>query len=302
MSFATDFERAIDYIDENLAGDIDIQAVARITKCSAYHFPRMFSFLADVPLSEYIRRRKMTLAAFELQNTDSKVIDIAVKYGYEATAFARAFQTVQGMAPSKARAKGACLTAYPKLSLQFNLKGVTAMQYSIRHTRPYRLFGLNPVPMKGWETQQFLDYADAVIEDGTHEAINVAAGFPGLAAEMIRTSTWDPAKIHLLHAIHFYDEAGKKYFMYGWECPESGVDERFAVLDIPASTWVVVADALDGDRDSIKQSYRDLYVNWFPASGYNQAPGRPIIEKYEQGASQLWVPIEKKCPSVPSSL
>jgi|GEM_PF-6481636 len=245
----------------------------------------------------------MTLAAFELQNTSAKVIDVAVKYGYDShSAFTRAFQAMQGMPPSKARLEGVSLTAYPRLSFQFKRKGVTAMRYSIQHTQPYRLFGLRPVPMEGWETQQFLDYADAVIEDGTHDETNIAAGFPSTATEMIRIGTWDTAKIHLLHAIHFYDEAGKKYFMYGWECPEGGVDGRFTVLDIPASTWVVVADALDGDRDSIRQSYRDLYVNWFPASGYDQAPGRPVIEKYNQSTSELWVPIEKKCLSAPSSL
>ena len=295
MPFASDFARAIDYIDGNLAGEIDFEAAARAANCSAYHFQRMFSFLAGIPLSEYIRRRRMTLAAFELQNTGAKVIDVAVKYGYEShSSFTRAFQAVQGLTPSAARAENACLTAYPKLSFQFRLKGDTAMQYSIRQTKPYKIFGLNPRQIDGWETQPFLDYADAVTEDGTHDAINIAAGFPGLAVEMIKAGTWDVQKAHLLHAIHFYDEAGKKYIMYGWECPAGGVDERFTVLDIPASTWVVVTDGLDGDRDSIKRSYRDLYINWFPASGYNQAPGRPIIEKYERGKSELWMPIEKK--------
>ena len=294
MSFASDFERAIDYIDENLADEIDFESVAKKANCSVYHFQRMFSFFANLPLSEYIRKRKMTLAAFELQNTDAKVIDIAMKYGYDSpSSFTRAFQSVQGLPPSKARMEGVCLTAYPKLSFQFKLRGVAAMRYNIKQTTPYKLFGLNPVQMDGWETQRFLDYADTVIEDGTHDAINVAAGFPGPASEMISSDNWDVKKLHLLQAIHFFGESGKKHFMYGWECPENGVDERFTILEIPATTWVVVTAALDGERDSIKKSYEDLYANWFPTSGYNQAPNKPIIEKYDWDKCELWMPIEK---------
>lgn len=295
MSFVSDFEEAIDYIDEHLADEIDYEIVAEKAKCSVYHFQRMFSFLVELPLSEYIRKRRMTLAAFELQNTDAKVIDIAMKYGYDShSSFTRAFQVVQGVTPSKARMDGVCLTAYPKLSFQFKLGGVEAMKYNIKQTAPYKLFGLNPVRIDSWETQRFLDYADAIIEDGTHDTINAAAGFPGPALEMIKSNNWDVRKLHLLQAIHFFDEAGNKHFMYGWECPEDGVDERFTILEIPATTWVVVTAALDGERDSIKKSYDDLYANWFPASRYNQAPNRPIIEKYERDKCELWMPIEKK--------
>lgn len=76
------------------------------------------------------------------------------------------------------------------------------------------------------QNEKFLEYADRVIENGSHDAINVAAGFPGNAREMIAKGEWDLSKINLLHAIHFWDEEGKKYFMYGWELPETGVEER----------------------------------------------------------------------------
>jgi len=295
MSFTSDFERAIDYIDENLTSEIDLKCVAERANCSVYHFQRMFSFLIDLPLSEYIRRRRMTLAAFELQNSNAKVIDIAMKYGYDShSSFTRAFQVVQGVTPSRARMEGVSLTAYPKLSFQFKLKGAEAMKYSIKKTASYKIFGLNPVQIDGWETKQFLEYADTIIEDGTHDAINLAAGFPGQALDMIKKDKWDIENLHLLQAIHFFDEVGKKHFMYGWECPERGVDERFTVLTVPAATWVVVTDTLDDERDSIKKSYEDLYVNWFPTSGYNQAPNIPIIEKYHRDKCELWMPIEKK--------
>lgn len=91
---------AIDYIEENLDREISYDEVARIACCSTYYFQRIFSYVSGVSLSEYIRRRKMTQAAFELQRTDNKVIDVAHKYGYSSpTSFNRAFQSVHGIAP-----------------------------------------------------------------------------------------------------------------------------------------------------------------------------------------------------------
>jgi len=295
MSFVSDFESAIEYIEENLAGDIDYNMVAKKAKCSSYHFQRMFSTLVGIPLSEYIRRRRLTLAAFEIQNSDLRITDIALKYGYDThSSFTRAFQMIHGVTPSKVRTKGVTLTAYPPISFQFILKGVEAMQYQIVETQPFKLFGMDVAQIDGWDSEKFLEHADRVIENGSHDATNIAAGFPGNAKDMIAKGEWDVSKVHLLHAIHFWDEAGKKYFMYGWELPETGVSEEFTVLEVPLTTWVVVTVQLDGDRSVIVKCYKDLYMNWFPTSGYEQAPGRPVIEKYDDKKAELWMPIIKK--------
>lgn len=295
MSFVSDFESAIEYIEENLTCDIDFNIVAKKAKCSSYHFQRMFSSLVGIPLSEYIRRRRLTLAAFELQNSDTKITDIALKYGYEThSSFTRAFQLMHGVTPSKVRTDGVPLMAYPPISFQFILKGVEAMQYQIVETQPFKLFGMDAVQIDSWDPEKFVEHADRVIENGSHDATNIAAGFLGNAQEMIAKGEWDVSKIHLLHAIHFWDEAGNKYFMYGWEVPETGVSEQFTILDVPLITWVIVTIPLDGDRSVIVKCYNDLYVNWFPTSGYEQAPGRPVIEKYDNKKAELWVPIIKK--------
>lgn len=295
MSFVSDFESAIEYIEENLTTDIEFNMIAQKAKCSVYHFQRMFSSFIGIPLSEYIRRRRMTLAAIEIQNTDTKIIDIAQKYGYDShSSFTRAFQLIQGMTPTKARVVGVPLMAYPPIAFQLILKGVEAMQYKIVETQPYKLFGMDAVQTDGWTEENYLDYADRVIENGSHDATNTAAGFPGSALEMIEKNQWDVTKIHLLHAIHFWDEAGNKYMMYGWEVPESKLNEQFTVLEIPTSLWVVVTVQLDGDRSAIVRCYNDLYMNWFPTSGYEQAPGCPVIEKYDDKNAELWMPIIKK--------
>ena len=98
---------ALNYIEENLTNDIDFNEVARLAFCSEYHFQRMFSFLAGITLSEYIRRRRLTLAAFELNNSNIRVIDVAIKYGYNSPdSFTRAFQNLHGITPSEAKFNG----------------------------------------------------------------------------------------------------------------------------------------------------------------------------------------------------
>ena len=123
---------ALSYIEENLTHDIDLKEVARLALCSEYHFQRMFSFLAGVTLSEYIRRRRLTLAAFELTNSNLRIIDLAVKYGYSsADSFTRAFQSLHGITPSTARNNNQSLKAYPRITFQLSIKGGIEMNYRI---------------------------------------------------------------------------------------------------------------------------------------------------------------------------
>lgn len=101
MEWIERWNRAMDEIELSLTGEIDCERLGRIACCSAYHFQRMFTYLAGVPLGEYVRRRRMSLAAADLQAGRDKVIDIAARYGYESpTAFNRAFRAVQWVAPS----------------------------------------------------------------------------------------------------------------------------------------------------------------------------------------------------------
>ena len=104
MDWLRRLNEAITYIEDNLDGTIDYAQAAQKACCSAYHFQRMFSYMAEVPLSEYIRNRRLSRAAVDLQNGGDKVIDVAVKYGYDSpTAFTRAFQAFHGVTPTAAR-------------------------------------------------------------------------------------------------------------------------------------------------------------------------------------------------------
>ena len=128
MDWLDSMNKAIEYIESNLDDEISYEKASRIACCSVFHFQRMFSYIAGVPLSEYIRRRKMTLAAFDLQSTDDLIIDLSLKYGYESpTAFNRAFQGIHGISPSQARKTGTELKAYPKISFTISIKGEEQM-------------------------------------------------------------------------------------------------------------------------------------------------------------------------------
>ena len=134
---------AIDYIEDNLDKEISYDEAARIACCSPYYFQRIFSYVSGVSLSEYIRRRKMTQAAFELQRTDEKVIDIALKYGYSSpTSFNRAFQNVHGITPTAAKAMGCILQAYPSIQFRIEITGGSAMVYHIAEKQPLHIVGI----------------------------------------------------------------------------------------------------------------------------------------------------------------
>ena len=123
MDWTERFNEVIDYIEEHLTEDIDYGALARIALCSTYHFQRMFAYIAGVPLSEYIRRRRMSLAAVDLQSGE-RVIDVGLKYGYSSpTAFNRAFQSVHGVAPSALRSEGAGVKSFPPLRFKLTVRG-----------------------------------------------------------------------------------------------------------------------------------------------------------------------------------
>ncbi len=136
MDWIIGIQHAIDYIEDNLTETIDYEEVAKKCYSSSYHFQRVFSILCGFTLGEYIRNRRLTLAGRELATTNAKVIDVAMKYGYESPdSFAKAFQKFHGILPSQARMGGSNLKSFSRLVLKFSLEGGTTMNYRIE-TKP----------------------------------------------------------------------------------------------------------------------------------------------------------------------
>ena len=132
---------SIEHIEAHLDTDVDVSALARIATTSEYHYRRMFSALAGMPLSEYVRRRRLTLAGAEVMG-EQPLLDIAVRYGYGSNeAFARAFRAMHGVAPSEARRDRSALQSQPRLSFRLIVEGSSPMEYRIVQSEAFTIVG-----------------------------------------------------------------------------------------------------------------------------------------------------------------
>lgn len=132
MDWASGIQNAINYIEEHITEELDYNEIAKKAACSSFYFQRIFGILCGISLGEYIRNRRLTLAGMELSVSDTKVIDAALKYGYESPeSFTRAFTKFHGITPSQVKKDGPKLKSFSRLSVQIILKGGSVMDYKI---------------------------------------------------------------------------------------------------------------------------------------------------------------------------
>lgn len=297
MDWLTKMNAAIDYIENNLTNDIDFNIVAMKACCSSYNFQRMFSFITDIPLAEYIRRRRLTQAALELQNTDIKVIDVAVKYGYDSsTSFARAFSLLHGLTPTEAKQSGAKLRAYPKISFQISIKGESGMDYRIETREAFDVFGIETTcSLTGAEG--FLKPSDLWKEcqsNGEYERLVANAG---------DLPDFMPQDLCKVHGVEYYYQAEENTFPY-MLCSfvsKNSNTKGYKVVHIPAQTYVVFSTGkVEWGAEFFKALstlQKRFYSEWLPTAKYERADGANF-EIYggteEYGIIELWYPIVSK--------
>lgn len=281
MDWIEKLNQAVVYIEENLEGSVSYERAAQIACCSVFHFQRMFNYIAGIPLSEYIRRRRMTKAALELQDGKEKVIDLALKYGYQSpTAFNRAFQSVHGISPSGARKPGVSLQSYPPVSFKITVKGVTAMEYQIVKKEEMRLVGVS-APLekeieKNFETVPGL--WNKATMDGTLEKLQSLMGKEPMG---------------ILGVSACFGESWRYYIAVATDGEVLPGMEEYIV---PANTWAVFPGR--GDMPgAIQELEKRAVTEWLPASGYEYADA-PDIELYldanpTDAAFEVWLPVTK---------
>lgn len=143
MGWVESLQRAIDYMEEHMEDTLTIDQIAEQANSSVFHFQRTFAILTDCSVAEYLRRRRLTLAAQELSATDRKIIDIAYKYGYDTPeSFSKAFRRQHGVTPSEARKNVGKLQAFNRLVIQVNLKGADPMKYRIIEKASFQAIGI----------------------------------------------------------------------------------------------------------------------------------------------------------------
>jgi AraC family transcriptional regulator len=294
MDWLSKMNSAMDYIESNLAGNISYEKAAQIVCCSTYHFQRMFSFITEIPLSEYIRRRRLTMAAFELQSSDIKVIDATHKYGYESPeAFSRAFKKLHGITPIAVRDNSVTLKAYPKMTFSISIKGDIGMDYRIEQLEAFELCGLSTVIKGRMTPPKFIRQ--------TAKSGKLTKLYADLGVELLPDDTPvtpnDP-KILYFALYDFKDETFS--YMVCHNTPKDGVPLGYETLAVPAMTWVVFKSPEDIGADPAVHCKRawSRVSEWFATSEYEHACGPELEKGFNYGNMnfryEVWIPIIKK--------
>lgn len=285
MDWIERMNAAINYIEEHITEELDVSRIAQISSSSAYHFQRMFVCMTYIPLSEYIRRRRMSLAVADLKSSEAKIIDIALKYGYNSpTAFNRAFQSVHGIAPSLVKQDGVTVKSYPPIRFKISIKGVEGMNYRIEKREAFRIVGFSSPLDKDIES------------DYNYELVS---GMWRLSATNVTTSKLsaliDGQPKGLLGVVVCDDSLEEwRYFVAVSSTKE--IDSTLEEYIVQPYTWAIFSGE-GKDADAIKDLGNRVIAEWLPTSGYEYDNG-PDIEVYlseEPGNAkfEFWMPVKK---------
>lgn len=280
MNMLDRMNAVIEYIEDHMLEELHMPAIAKVACCSELDIQKTFFALTNISIPEYVRRRRLTLAAHELQAGELSVLEIALKYGYTSPdSFTRAFKQMQGITPSAVKKGGCVLKSYGKITFVLTIKGVNAMNYKIVEKGEMRIIGF-----KRWlstENDQQLQQIPKMWDELTKEAyenflgMSSNNGVVGLCSDLC--------------------DGGFDYWigcMSDKKCPE-----EFELKMIPASSWAVF-EVIGPMPNAMQDILKRIYSEWLPNSGYEHA-GLPEIEYYSSGdnmasdyRSEIWVPVK----------
>ena len=299
MDWITRMQKAINYIEANLTEEIDYEKVAAESFSSSYHFQRVFSILCGYTLGEYIRLRRLSLAGAELANGKDKVIDIALKYGYDSPdSFAKAFQKFHGITPSQARTDGSMLKSFSRLSIKISLEGGKTMNYRIEEKDEMILTGykrrFSGIPGERMEQEK-----EMYVKTRPLQYI-----LQGLSGDVVKN----------FDIITNVDDEGYDFYIASQlneycrnNLNKDGVlGEEFAKyyenVTIPKCTYAIFeTERCAYPTMTFLDLRRKIASEWLPNSGYQLKNAPELVvthwfegEKRNQRYRELWIPIEKK--------
>ena len=281
MDWVERLNQSMSYIEEHLTDEIDYDELGRIACCSTYHYQRMFTYMAGISLAEYIRRRKMSVAAIDLQSGKEKIIDVAAKYGYSSpTAFNRAFQSFHGIAPSMLKNGSTLVKSFSPIAFYITVKGATEMNYRMETKGAFRIIGVS-APLHREMEKNFMVVPkmwQAAAADGTIQTL---------------ASMMDAPPMGLLGVSACNDEDQWKYWIAVSSTKERGDFEEYIV---PASTWAIFSGA--GSNQSIQDLERRIIAEWLPGSGYEYGNAPDIEVDWnadpQNAKYEVWIPVVRK--------
>lgn len=275
----------IEYIENNLDDEIDEKSIENMLGCSYHYFQKAFFYITGVSLPEYIRKRRLTQAAFELQTTSNKVIDIALKYGYDSpTAFTRAFKKMFQVAPKDIRNSQIKLISYLPLNIELSLEKNNCLEYKIIKQNYIRIVG-----RKLTTNIKDNDYYSKITNFWKESSCHIGA--------MLNYNNQLPKGI-IATASGEWDIKGKFDYYIGVASEVAIKDSELMELIIPESSWIVFE--ITGPMPfAIREGYKQIFCDWFPRSGY-QYRDLPVIELYPSGnisdenyKTQIWIAIKE---------
>lgn len=292
------WNRAIEQIEQRVAdgasgsgdGVVDVGSLARTTLTSEHHFRRLFTVLAGMPVSEYIRRRRLTVAAADVVAGREALQDIAIRFGYDsADAFSRAFRAVHGLSPSQARASGADLRSQAPLRITLRVEGAEPMTYRLVEQEAFTLVGRRR--------------RMAIVARGTNPEIEQFREELGLDVlrDISARSTREPRR--LLSVTTDFDEGredGASFEFWFAAAVDGAPDEldsgEHETRAVPAATWLVLSS--EGPAvEQVQQLWPRAYGEWFPANPYQPVDGPELVAPVFDDAGgvehyELWLPVE----------
>lgn len=290
MNWISGLQKAIDYIESHLTEELEAADIAAQANYSPYHFQRVFGILCGYSLGEYIRMRRLTLAGSELASTDIKVIDVALKYGYDSPeSFGRAFSRFHGITPVQAKSGRAKLKSFSRLSVKLILDGGSTMKYRIEKMGELEVIVKKKNFSCDLETsnRQLPEFWGECWRDKTMLELferNPKEGIFGDALLGLCLSE-NPQANEFVYAIGMMYDGGP-------------VAEELSVEKIPAYTWAVF-ECVGPIPEAFQKMQHTVYSEFFPSSEYQPCSGLDI-QVYPTGdmqsdkyVCQLWIPIEK---------
>lgn len=285
----TTLNRLVEYVEDHLTEEIDIAALSASLGTTEYHLRRMFSSLAGMPLSEYIRRRRMTVAAADVLG-DHELLETAVRFGYGSTeAFGRAFRAVHGVSPSDVRRDGGPLLTQQQLRFRLTVEGNTTMDARIADRPSFRLVGHSArVPLIHRGANPHIQVHIASLPEAEHGRLKELsdtepAGLLQVSADV------DPD----------YTEGSELTYLHGVAIADgTTVPTDLDVIEVSAGSWVVFRT--EGAYPAALQStWSATATDWFPSNPWQLRPGPSIVAVLDRSAdfatatTELWLPVER---------
>lgn len=270
-------QNAIEYIEENLTEELSIREIAEKACVSAFHFQRIFNTLCGFTMGEYIRNRRLSLAAQELARSDAKVIDVAMKYDYYSPdSFTRAFARFHGISPSAAKLRGARLKSFARVKLKLVLEGGTMLEYKIVEKEQFTVMGKARNFDPDTATTEIPKFWDEHNRNGDS---SIVVGMYGVCI----------------------DTDGKEfeYMIADNYLPWNEIPEGYKTRVIPAGTWAVFP-CRGALPKSLQDVNRRIWSEWLPsckdyriAGNYNIEMYAPPTENPDDYYCEIWIPVEK---------